>query len=120
MKKYSFLIEAFPSNYWKNTYANFEYIDSSDNVMDLINKTKKEKYTPDFKSESNSYYLISPNKRYLIRISDHWSDSNISSIKCVGNIGSCYWKLTSKKVVKDVKKYQMGIVCIQNIIKNTK
>ena len=67
MKKYSFLIEAFPSNYWKNTYANFEYIDSSDNVMDLINKAKKEKYTPDFKSESNSYYLISPNKRYLIR-----------------------------------------------------
>ena len=60
-------------------------------------------------TKSFSCYLILNDKK-LIRISNHWSNSNLEVNKC-GRIRSCYWEIKGNKAKnKDTKQLQMGIV----------
>ena len=115
MIQYSVLMEAFISDYWKNTKGIFDFLWTNDDPKVLINKAKKLGFKPDYKSKS-SYYLISPDKLKLIRISDHWSSTNIPGLKTCKNIGSCYWTLIHNKKI-NVQKYQAGIAFIGKLTK---
>ena len=60
--------------------------------------------------KSFSCYLILNDKK-LIRISNHWSNSNLNNINKCGWIRSCFWELKGNKAKnKDTKQLQMGIV----------
>lgn len=123
-------------NYFQNTKAIFKYKDSFINndffewtkygykttaqkyikqyVKQILNLNENDKLEFNFLSfnklfKSFSCYLILNNKK-LIRISNHWSNSNLKVNKC-GWIRSCYWELKgNKQKNKDTKQLQMGIV----------
>lgn len=123
-------------NYFQNTKAIFKYKDSFTNddffewtkygykttaqkyikqyVKQALNLNNNDKLEFNFLSfnkltKSFSCYLILNDKK-LIRISNHWSNSNLKVNKC-GWIRSCYWEIKGNKVKnKDTKQLQMGIV----------
>lgn len=123
-------------NYFQNTKAIFKYVNvyESNNFFEWTKygyKTTAQKYIKQYvkqtlnlnendKLEFNflsfnkltksfSCYLILNNKK-LIRISNHWSNSNLEVNKC-GWIRSCYWEIKdNKQKNKNVKTLQMGIV----------
>lgn len=107
--KYSFLTEAFYCDYNRNTIGEFKFLWESDDINVLIEEAKKIGYIPNYASRSKSKYLISPDKTKLIRISNHWSDSNIPGIKKCGRIGSCVWFLVGDPNMNVFQKYQAGI-----------
>ena len=107
--KYSFLTEAFYSDYNRNTIGEFKFLWASDDVNVLVNEAIKINFIPKHLSKSGSKYLISPDKTKLIRISNHWSDSNMQGIKKCGKIGSCVWFLVGNPEEKVFQKYQAGI-----------
>ena len=109
MLKYSFLTEAFFSDYNRNTIGEFKFLWESNDVNVLINEAKKIGYLPKHASRSGSKYLISPDKTKLIRISNHWSDSNMEGVKKCGKIGTCIWFLIGDPNTKIFQKYQAGI-----------
>jgi len=115
-RKYSFLSEAFLSDYNHNTYAEFKFLFSGNDINSLLNRCKQEGYV--FKHFSkkhgkvSSAYFLSPDKQKLVRISDHWSKSNIDGINECGQIGNCIWILVSNSNMKNRDKYQVGIVDI--------
>jgi hypothetical protein len=114
MKKYSFLVEAFPSNYNKNTFGIFQFIFSNNDINNIIKKidslSYRLKHVSKKKGIVTSLYYISPDKTKLIRVSDHWSKSNIKGINQVGYIGNCIWILNSNKIKQCKDKYQVGII----------
>lgn len=123
-------------NYFQNTKAIFKYKDSfiNDDFFEWTKygyKTTAQKYIKQYIREalnlngndklefnylsfnkltkSFSCYLILNNKK-LIRISNHWSNSNLKVNKC-GWIRSCYWEIKgNKQKNKNVKTLQMGVV----------
>lgn len=123
-------------NYFQNTKAIFKYVNSYDNnnffewtkygykttaqkyikqfVKQALNLNENDKLEFNFLSfnkltKSFSCYLILNGKK-LIRISNHWSNSNLEINKC-GWIRSCYWEIKgNKQKNKNVKTLQMGIV----------
>lgn len=123
-------------NYFQNTKAIFKYKDSFTNddffewtkygykttaqkyikqyVKQALNLNNNDKLEFNFLSfnkltKSFSCYLILNDKK-LIRISNHWSNSNLKVNKC-GWIRSCYWEIKGNKVKnKNTKQLQMGIV----------
>lgn len=123
-------------NYFQNTKAIFKYKDSFINndffewtkygykttaqkyikqyVRKALSLNENDKLEFNFLSfnkltKSFSCYLILNDKK-LIRISNHWSNSNLEINKC-GWIRSCYWELKgNKQKNKDTKQLQMGIV----------
>lgn len=125
------------NNYFQNTQAKFKYKDSFINndffewtkygykttAQYQIKKMVKEslilgdndKLVFNFLSfnkltKSFSCYLIL-NGTKLIRISNHWSNTNLNNINKCGWIRSCYWELKgNKQKNKNVKNLQMGIV----------
>ena len=107
--KYSFLTEAFFSDYNRNTIGEFKFLWESDDINILINEAKKIGYIPKHSSRSGSKYLISPDKTKLIRISNHWSDSNMEGVRKCGKIGTCIWFLVGDPNTKIFQKYQAGI-----------
>jgi len=111
-KQYSFLTEAFYSDYHRNTIGEFKLIAASDIKKKLVNDAKRLHFIPDHYSKSGSIYLVSPDKTKLIRISDHWSDSNIPGVKKCGRIGSCVWFLIGDQKIPVKEKFQAGIVDI--------
>lgn len=124
-------------NYFQNTQAKFKYKDSFINndffewtkygykttAQYQIKKMVKEslilgdndKLVFNFLSfnkltKSFSCYLIL-NDTKLIRISNHWSNTNLNNINKCGWIRSCYWELKgNKQKNKNVKDLQIGIV----------
>ena len=125
------------NNYFQNTQAKFKYKDSFINndffewtkygykttAQYQIKKMVKEslilgdndKLVFNFLSfnkltKSFSWYLIL-NDTKLIRISNHWSNTNLNNVNKCGWIRSCYWELKgNKQKNKNVKNLQMGIV----------
>ena len=123
-------------NYFQNTKAIFKYKDSFTNddffewtkygykttaqkyikqyVKQALNLNNNDKLEFNFLSfnkltKSFSCYLILNDKK-LIRISNHWSNSNLKVNKC-GWIRSCYWEIKGNKAKnKNVKTLQMGVV----------
>lgn len=114
MKKYSFLTEAFPSDYNKNTIGEFEFLFSHNDInyirKQIERKNFRLKHLSNKKGYVGSIYYISPDKTKLIRVSDHWSTSNIKGVKTVGYIGNCLWILKSNNVKYCNDKYQVGII----------
>ena len=56
---------------------------------------------------------------YLLRISDHWSESNLSVKQC-GNIRSCYWRLKGmthqfSRLNGSDNKFQGGIIKMSDL-----
>lgn len=124
-------------NYFQNTQAKFKYKDSFIN-NDFFKwtkygyKTTAQKYIKQYVKESLSlgdndklvFNFLSFNKltksfscylilngTKLIRISNHWSNTNLNNINKCGWIRSCYWELKGNKAKnKDTKQLQMGIV----------
>jgi len=104
------------SNFFKATRAEFKGINrkEAEEILDKYVATRRKKVKPEFietslgklsinfesehksaffQSRSLSYYFISENKDFVIRISDHWSESNYprsGKLNC-GSIASCYW-----------------------------
>ena len=70
-------------------------------------------------SDSNeiagSVYYISRDGKKLARISDHWSDSNITGVKTCGPIKSCWWRLVGRQGNSTNKKYQVGIIDLKKL-----
>lgn len=123
-------------NYFQNTKAIFKYKDSFTNddffkwtkygyktapqyrikqmVKESLSLGENDKLVFSFLSfnklfKSFSCYLIL-NGEKLIRISNHWSNSNLKVNKCRW-IRSCFWELKGNKTKnKDTKQLQMGIV----------
>jgi len=112
-------------NYFQNTKAIFKYINAYEAnnffewtkygykttaqkyikqyVKQILNLNENDKLEFNFLSfnkltKSFSCYLILNNKK-LIRISNHWSNSNLKVNKC-GWIRSCYWELKGNKQKK--------------------
>jgi hypothetical protein len=114
MKKYSFLTEAFPSDYNKNTFGIFKFIFSNNDISIITKKIEtlnfRLKHISKKKGVITSLYYMSPDKTKLIRISDHWSKSNIKGVNQVGYIGNCIWILNSDTVKNNRDKYQVGII----------
>lgn len=124
-------------NYFQNTKAIFKYKDSFTNdyffewtkygykttaqkyikqyVRETLNLNENDKLVFNFLSfnkltKSFSCYLILNDKK-LIRISNHWSNTNLNNINKCGWIRSCYWELKgNKQKNKNVKTLQMGVV----------
>ena len=124
-------------NYFQNTKAIFKYKDSFINgdffewtkywykttaqkyikqyVRETLNLNENDKLEFNFLSfnkltKSFSCYLILNNKK-LIRISNHWSNSNLNNINKCGWVRSCYWEIKGNKAKnKNVKTLQMGVV----------
>lgn len=121
MTKYSFLTEAFPSNYNRNTIGEFQFLFSGDNLKQLCDKIDNNKFRlkhiSNKKSNVGSVYYISIDNTKLIRISDHWSKSNIRGVREVGYIGNCLWILNSNKLKYCKHKYQVGIIDILKLRK---
>lgn len=46
---------------------------------------------------SKSIYYLSEDGRYLIRVSDHWSERTSPRVKACGRIKSCWWELSHSK-----------------------
>lgn len=109
MKQYTFLNEAFYADYNRNTVGEFKFLWASDDINVLIEEAKKIGYIPSYASKSKSRYLISPDKTKLIRISNHWSDSNMLGVRKCGKIGSCVWFLIGDPETKIFQRYQAGI-----------
>ena len=116
-KTYSFILtEAFLSDYNHNTYAEFKFLFSGNDLNQVLNRCKQEGYI--FKSFSkkhgkvSSAYFLSPDKQKLIRVSDHWSKSNIDGVNECGQIGNCIWILVSNSKLKNRDRWQVGIVDI--------
>lgn len=107
--QYSFLTEAFYSDYHKNTIGEFKFVAASDIKKKLIKDAIRAHYIPDYHSRSGSVYLISPDKTKLVRISDHWSDSNIPGVRKCGRIASCVWFLVGDPYIVVKEKFQAGI-----------
>lgn len=105
------------TNYFENTKAEFEPISVQDSkaILQQYFIWRKKRNKPDFievqkfgklavnfesvnknkfyKSRGLSFYFVNENSDYVIRISDHWSESNYvrsRKLNC-GNIASCYW-----------------------------
>jgi len=104
------------SNYFNTTTAEFEGINVKDaiQILDEYKKWRRSKnkgtiYSPKygtltvdyeserknafFESRSLSYYFVSENRDFVIRISDHWSKSKelkSRKLNC-GYIRSCFW-----------------------------
>jgi hypothetical protein len=114
MKKYSFLTEAFPSDYNKNTFGDFYFLFSGNDLNNIVNRINKQNFKLNYvskkKGQLSSIYYMNPNRTQLLRVSDHWSKSNIEGVKQVGYIGNCIWNLYSDKVKKCNDKYQIGII----------
>lgn len=51
---------------------------------------------------TGSFYFVNKEMKKIIRISDHWSNSNSEAVKTVGSIRSCKWNL--KVLKKDLNK----------------
>lgn len=51
-------------------------------------------YSPKF--NSLSCYWISEDEKHLLRLSDHWSESNIRKVNTIGNIRYCWWSLEGR------------------------
>lgn len=124
------------NNYFQNTQAIFKYKDSFTNddffkwtkygyktspqyrikqmVKESLSLGENDKLVFSFLSfnklfKSFSCYLILNDKK-LIRISNHWSNSNLKVNKC-GWIRSCYWEIKGNKAKnKNVKTLQMWVV----------
>ena len=105
------------SNYFDSTRGDFEPISKSDaiEIMNEYVKWRRKKNKPEFiqsskfgnlrvdyesekksafwRSRSFSFYFVSEDNTYIIRISDHWSKSSYpksNKLNC-GFIRSCYW-----------------------------
>ena len=63
---------------------------------------------------SLSAYWVSPDGQWLLRLSDHWSESNCGSVHTCGWIRSCFWKLAG--VCRPVAgRFYLGIVRIADL-----
>ena len=124
-------------NYFQNTKAIFKYKDSFINddffewtkygyktapqyrikqiVKESLSLGENDKLVFSFLSfnklfKSFNCCLILNDKK-LIRINNHWSNSNLNNINKCRWIRSCFWELKGNKVKnKDTKQLQMGIV----------
>ena len=78
---------------WRRKKNKPEYIETK-NFGNLTVDFSSERKNSFFKSRSVSYYFVSENKDFVIRISDHWSKSNYPKSKKLscGNIRSCFWE----------------------------
>lgn len=114
IKKYSFLTEAFLSDYNHNTYGEFKFLFSGNDLNQILNRVKNEgyvfKYFSKKRGKVSSAYFFSPDKTKLVRVSDHWSRSNIDGINECGQIGNCIWILTSSNNFKNRDRWQVGII----------
>jgi len=63
----------------------------------------------------SSVYYISPDGKTLARISNHWSDSNISGVKTCGNIKDCWWRLIGKQGSSTNKSFQVGFTDFEKL-----
>lgn len=104
--------EAFIHDYWKNTFGEFKFLFDGNNVNEMFSKVRKLNYRCHYISKTHgrisSIYYISPDKTKLIRISNHWSMSNIKGVKECNYIGNCYWILNSDKKIITTKPWQAG------------
>ena len=97
------------NNYFENSSGNFSPICSAwskkilnnntiniENIPDIITLGNKEfilnHISLNERYKSISIYYVSKDNNYLIRLADHWSDSN-NGIFCCGRIAHCYWTL---------------------------
>jgi len=77
---------------WRRKKNKPEYIVTSKYGKLKINY-ESEKKNAFFQNRSLSYYFVSENNDFVIRISDHWSKSNYpksNKLNC-GNISTCFW-----------------------------
>ena len=100
-------------NYFQNTKAIFKYKDSFIND-DFFEWTKYGyKTAPQYRIKQivKESLSLGENDKKLIRINNHWSNSNLNNINKCRWIRSCFWELKGNKVKnKDTKQLQMGIV----------
>lgn len=70
-------------------------------------------------TSANSIYWINPQTKQLLRLSNHWSQSNLPNINQCYDIRSCFWQLKGFK--KDFKhnhkrqNYQIGITKLKDL-----
>lgn len=78
-----------------------------------------------FQSRSNSFYFIEKGKKSIIRISDHWSESDYlrsKKLNC-GFIRSCYWSakgIEKFSILLPCEKYQSELIAGQISFKSLK
>ena len=115
MKHYSFLMEANINNYHIQTIGTFKYLFGG--PLKLIGKKLRRlgyrlKYTSpsNLTGKTGSVYYISRDGTKLVRISDHWSSSNVGGVNTCGNIKDCFWRLRGKPGQVTNTEYQAGII----------
>lgn len=70
-----------------------------------------------YKYSSKSIYYVSDSDQYLIRVSDHWSESDFRGVKTCGNIRSCFWTINGRKQPV-VSRFHGGIVKFSDLAPN--
>lgn len=71
---------------------------STPKVLRLGNRTWRLNFVSiNDRYNSKSVYYLSEDKKYLIRVSDHWSARSSPRVKACGWIKSCWWELSHSK-----------------------
>lgn len=102
-----------PQYYFKNEISKTLKIDA---------KLIKHNFTSfnDFYKSGSIYFEIKGTSK-LIRISDHWSKSNLKYVNECGDIRSCWWELNMKNKNQFNKtQYQIGIIDLRKLEKYEK
>lgn len=121
------------NNFFLNTYANYKFIGEIKNIENIsenkqlianilnidindIELNYKSIYNISagnwkIKKAGSVYYYIRK-WNAIVRVSDHWSFSNIKKVNQCSYIRSCYWNLIDSKynVQEVVKQFQIGII----------
>ena len=117
---YSFLEEATASDYFVKTFGTFRFLFSGKSYSEVALKANLKGFKPIHLSKTmygdpSSAYFIDPTKTKLLRISDHWSESNVGNVRTCGWIRKCYWRLLGKQGSKSQGSIQAGIIDLSKL-----